>query len=125
VPYRDDADALYLRATALQRELDQARRLLAQRDSELAKLRDAPSLVRARRDPVKARPAARTDSTQLPRRERLAVIAKSRELLAHLDDERLLVLGALLETVSEPGDAGNAVYVRLRWLISAASRLGA
>jgi hypothetical protein len=42
VSYRDDIDALYTRATVLQRELEAAQQKLADRDAELARLRDEP-----------------------------------------------------------------------------------
>jgi hypothetical protein len=137
--YRDDAEALFARATVLEQELELARRHLAERDRELAAWRSGrpmpPARVRvddvleqlrrdeereAQRDSVGERrvvkvpsrtrsrrvppvPADRSQSAAPPL-ARAKVLERAREALGALDDEPLLMVGAVIETLGDEHD---------------------
>jgi len=128
--YRDDVDTLYTRAMILQRELDRATQLLEEREAELAQLR-GPSFspaetspgLRALRtlpdpDDVLARlvdtadqtpaPAVRARVPELPElppgatvMSRSKVLERVRDRLGALDEEALVVIGTLVEELSD------------------------
>jgi hypothetical protein len=116
VAYRDDVEALFNRATILERELAQANEEIArlkggwQRETTspgIRQLRELPdpseTLARLIDDLVTREPDDRPaippvpDGQPQPRRS--AVLERSRDLLGALDDERLVMVGALLEAL--------------------------
>jgi hypothetical protein len=127
VSYRDDVDSLYMRASALQRELDRAQSELARRDAELAALR-GPPIVRewpnASPLPLRELPAAETTLAQLidtftprglplppptppaPREPewlsgyRAKLLEATRDRLGELGPESLVLVGAIIEELA-------------------------
>ena len=138
--YRDDVDALYTRASMLQREVDEMREQLATRDRELADLRGHPFRpddtspgMRAVRelpppDEVLARLTDREESDHRswldempdpprtvvptgmpviplpppipnPKVRRGKVLERARDLLGALSDDRLVLIGAVIEGI--------------------------
>ena len=145
--YRDDTDALYSRATTLQREVDEMREQLAERDRRLAELQGSRELPQAA-DLIE-RLLERTESPEerwapgkyprFPEREpisfvtmppelptppafrRDAVLHRARELLSQLSDEQLVLIGAIVETVAS-SRWGDELANDLRALASRATR---
>jgi hypothetical protein len=98
--YRDEDDTLYQRSLILQRELDHARAELAERDRELAAFHGAPP----------ARDATRLKSYQ----RRAAVLEAARDRLDKLDDETLVVIGAIIEELAMEPARRDGVLEELR-----------
>jgi hypothetical protein len=113
VSYRDDVDALYERAAALERELERAQAELARRDAAAAhgpvrEWRETPR-------PLRKLPAAETSLAQLidtlmpvipplpkpkhapPPPSDLQMMQVTGERLGYLDSECLLLVGAIVE----------------------------
>ena len=125
--YRDDVDTLYTRAMILQRELDRATQALEEREAELAQLRGpnfAPAetspgirVLRTLPDPddVLSRlvdtmdhtpaPAVRGVLPELPPgatvMSRSKVLERVRDRLGALDEEALVVVGTIVEELSD------------------------
>ena len=125
--YRDDVDTLYTRAIILQRELDRASLLLEEREAELARLRgpnfspaETSPGIRALRDlpdpdDVLARLVDTVDQTPAPAvrgvlpelppgatvMSRSKVLERVRDRLGVLDEEALVVVGTIVEELSD------------------------
>jgi len=99
--YRDDVDALYERSITLQRDLDQAQARLAALEAPKPKPRVA-----------KAPPPA-------PHRARIAVLAATRERLARLDDETLVLVGAIVEDLAMEPARRDHLLADLRPVVDA------
>jgi hypothetical protein len=113
VSYRDDVDALYERAAALERDLERAQAELARRDASANTRREPVREWRETLRPLRELPAAETSLAQLidtmmpaippppkpispPPSERQMTQATA-ERLAYLDSECLLLVGAIVE----------------------------
>jgi hypothetical protein len=146
--YRDDVEALYTRATVLEHELELAHRLLAERDRELATWRsgrpaaspsrtvDADAILerlqryeeREETAPLRfvpplheGQPVRHASGTQPPPQlDRARVLESARDALGALDDEPLLMIGAVIETLGDEHDIHHAVLARIvelvRWI---------
>jgi len=118
--YRDDVDTLYTRAIVLQKELDRANDLLAERDAELVRLRgpaipivDTSPFLRELRelpdpDTVLARLVDATDSSPSsavrpsePPMSRAKVLERLRDRLGALDEEALVLIGTIIEELGD------------------------
>jgi hypothetical protein len=116
VSYRDNADALYERAAALERELERAQAELARRDAEANERREPVREWRESPRPLRELPAAETSLAQLidtlmpaipppppqpkpplppPSDHQMTQVTAER--LAYLDSECLLLVGAIVE----------------------------
>lgn len=118
--YRDDVDTLYTRAMILQRELDRANERLAERETELAKLR-GPTFAAAETSPdmrvlrslpdpddVLARLVDIDDVGVLPEHppgatmmSRAKVLERARDRLGALEEEALVVIGTIIEELGD------------------------
>jgi hypothetical protein len=132
VSYRDDVDAIYLRASALQREVDLMQAKLAERDAELAAMRGQPVVVDKREwrstsaPPLRELPAAETLLSSLietfaartpPPVPRTELLAAARDRLGELDAESLVLVGAIIEELAmEPARRGE-LHARLRPIV--------
>ena len=137
VSYRDDVDSLYMRASALQRELDRAQTELAQRDAELAAMRNRATILEwPRADPLPLRelPAAETTLAQLietfvprpvpatttppPSIEPVKVLEAARQRLSQLDAECLVLVGAIIEELAMEPARRDELLARLRPIVA-------
>jgi hypothetical protein len=144
VSYRDDVDSLYMRASALQRELDRAQSELARRDAELAALR-GPPIVRewpnASPLPLRELPAAETTLAQLIdtftprglplppptpskplapewlRGYRAKLLEATRDRLGELDPEILVLVGAIIEELAMEPSRRDKLLDQLRPIV--------
>lgn len=124
--YRDDVDSLYMRASALQRELDRAQAELAQRDAELAAIRDRTTIREwptAEPLPLRELPAAETTLAQLietfvPRPSPTKVLEAARERLGQLDPESLVLVGAIIEELAMEPTRRTELLARLRPIVA-------
>ena len=143
--YRDDVDSLYMRASALQRELDRAQAELARRDAELVVLRGQP-LIRewpnAIPQPLRQLPAAETTLAQLidtftralplppptptptmPRKPewlsnyRAKLLEATRDRLGELDPESLVLIGAIIEELAMEPSRREKLLDQLRPIV--------
>ncbi|GEM_PF-6556116 len=95
---RDDAEALYSRATTLQRELEMVR-------EQLERLHPAPDEDHWEPEtPVPSRDATPPPWLTVHRR-RASLLEDSRKLLGLLDDDSLSLLAPLLEELAAPSSA--------------------
>lgn len=138
--YRDDVDSLYMRASALQRELDRAQAELAQRDAELAAMRDRKAIIewpQAEPLPLRELPAAETTLAQLietfvPRAVPATttplppppapppvpqVLEAACERLGQLDPESLVLVGAIIEELAMEPARRAELLARLRPIV--------
>src|SRR5262249_29163848 len=144
--YRDDAEALFTRATVLEQELELAHRRLAERDRELAALRSGqpvPSRVDAdavldrlfwdeereaqrelsveqnerRRFKRPSVPPPPARSKPAPRLDRAKVLERARDALGALDAQPLLMVGAVMETLGDEHDIRTATLERIVELV--------
>jgi hypothetical protein len=115
VSYRDDVDALYERAAALERDLELAQAELARRDAAANARREPVREWRETPRPLRELPAAETSLAQLidtlmpaipppPRPKQQQPPPSDRQMtqvtaerLAYLDSECLLLVGAIVE----------------------------
>jgi hypothetical protein len=115
VSYRDDVDALYERAAALERDLELAQAELARRDAAANARREPVREWRETPRPLRELPAAETSLAQLidtlmpaipppPKPQRPLPPPSDRQMtqvtaerLAYLDSECLLLVGAIVE----------------------------
>jgi hypothetical protein len=138
VSYRDDVDSLYMRASALQRELDRAQAELAQRDAELAAIRDRATIREwpsAEPLPLRELPAAETTLAQLietfvpvpplppippppPSAARAKVLEAARERLGQLAPESLVLVGAIIEELAMEPARRAELLARLRPIVA-------
>ena len=148
--YRDDVDTLYQHALILQKELDQAQEKLAERDRELERFRGrierrddtSPGIRRLRQFPPAHTLLSRLVSTiartppPLPgARQKHAettfadedhkhsvILEQSREHLAHLDNETLVLIGALIEELALAPETRKTLLVELRPIVDAVAK---
>jgi hypothetical protein len=134
VSYRDDVDSLYMRASALQRELDRAQAELAQRDAELAAIRSRSTILewpRAEPLPLRELPAAETTLAQLietfvprpaptppPVPPSAKVLEAARQRLSQLDAECLVLVGAIIEELAMEPARRDELLERLRPIVA-------
>jgi hypothetical protein len=115
VSYRDDVDALYERAAALERDLELAHAELARRDAAATARREPVREWRETPRPLRELPAAETSLAQLidalipaipppPPKSKPSPPPSDRQMtqvtaerLAYLDSECLLLVGAIVE----------------------------
>lgn len=136
--YRDDVDSLYMRASALQRELDRAQAELAQRDAELAQIRDRRTIIewpQVETVPLRELPAAETTLAQLietfvPRAmpalppvsssppPSARVLESACERLGQLDPESLVLVGAIIEELAMEPARRAELLARLRPIVA-------
>jgi hypothetical protein len=150
VGYRDDVDALYMRTSALERELERAQAELAQRDAELAAMRGPNRQWRETPRPLRELPAAETTLAQLidtfvrptavpppkpkaakpPPITRLAewsgaqrarLFEATRDRLRALDLECLVLVGAIVEQLALEPESRDELGERLREIVRAIS----
>lgn len=142
--YRDDVDTLYQRSLILQKELDQATERLAQRERELEHLRGDP-FVKQDTSPglrqLRELPPAETLLSRLvdtisqpvspPKppewldsfHRRAVVLEQSRDRLDRLDDETLVLIGALIEELAtEPATRGH-ILASIRPIVDAIGKV--
>ncbi len=145
--YRDDVDTLYQRSLILQKELDQATERLSQRERELETLRGpfgredtSPGLRQLRELPPAETLLSRLVDT-LERRDetpppqpppaawlgpfhrRAAMLEQSREHLDQLDDETLLLVGALIEELATETTTHDQILSALRPIVDAIGKV--
>jgi len=109
VSYRDDVDSLYMRASALQRELDRAQAELAQRDAELAAMRDRKAIIEwPQAEPLPPPPAP----PPVPQ-----VLEAACERLGQLDPESLVLVGAIIEELAMEPARRAELLARLRPIV--------
>lgn len=114
---RDDADALYSRATSLERELQIVR-------EQLERLRPVPDEDRWEPEtPVPARDATPPPWLTVHRR-RASLLDDSRKLLGLLDDDSLSLLAPLLEELAAPSSPAlrDEAIAKLREIVESITR---
>jgi hypothetical protein len=114
---RDDAEALYSRATTLQRELEIVR-------EQLDRLRPAPEEDRWEPEtPVPSRDATPPPWLTVHRR-RASLLEDSRKLLGLLDDESLSILAPILEELAAPSspELRAEAMAKLRTIVESITR---
>lgn len=144
--YRDDVDTLYQRSLILQKELDQATERLAQRERELEQLRGdpfthqdtSPGLRQLRElppaetllsrlvdtisqpgPPPQPKPPEWLDSFH----RRAVVLEQSRERLDQLDDETLVLVGALIEELATEPATRDHILASIRPIVDAIGKV--
>lgn len=148
--YRDDVDTLYQRSLILQKELDQATERLAQRERELEQLRGdpfvkqdtSPGLRQLRELPPAetllsrlvdtiSQPVSQAAPQPPPKppewldsfHRRAVVLEQSRDRLDRLDDETLVLIGALIEELAtEPATRGH-ILASIRPIVDAIGKV--
>ena len=150
VGYRDDVDTLYQHALILQKELDQAQEKLADRDQELERLLGtrnrrhdtSPGMRQLRQLPPAHTLLSRLVSTisrtppPLPgvrpmrsetvfideEHEHAVILEQSREELGRLDNETLVLVGALIEELALAPETRNMLLSELRPIVDAIAK---
>ena len=149
--YRDDVDTLYQHALILRQELDEAQAKLADRDLELERFRGragrrdqtSPGIRQLRqlppphtllsrlvntisRTPPPLPDAPRPKHVELAsvddEHKRAIVLEQSREQLGHLDNEPLVLVGALIEELALAPETRKTLLAELRPLVDAVAR---
>jgi hypothetical protein len=114
---RDDAEALYTRATSLQRELEIVREQLERLHPEPEEDRWEPET------PVPARDATPPPWLTVHRR-RASLLEDSRKLLGLLDDDSLSLLAPLVEELASPSspELREEAISKLRVIVESITR---
>ena len=107
--YRDDVDTLYERSLALQRQLEQAEALLAERELQLSALRHG-----AKGSPPPPGLAAHE--------RRRAILTTARARLATLDEATLVLIGAVIEELAMEPERRDGLLEALHPIVAAISR---
>ena len=107
--YRDDVDTLYERSLALQRQLEQAEALLAERELQLWAMR-------------KGATGAPPPPGLTAHARRRAVLSTARARLATLDEEALVLIGAVIEDLSMEPARRDTLLVALRPIVDSIAR---
>lgn len=107
--YRDDVDTLYERSLALQRQLEHAEALLAERELQLTALR---------RGATGSPPPPGLSAHE---RRRL-ILTTARARLATLDEAALVLIGAVIEELAMEPERRDSLLAALHPIVDAISR---